>query len=33
VMVLVGVVSMIDTGMRHWRDILYRAEPVTESVQ
>jgi hypothetical protein len=33
VMVLVGVVGMIDTGMRHRRDIFTRAEPVSESVQ
>jgi hypothetical protein len=32
VMVLFGLVSMIDTGVRHRRDILYRAEPVSENV-
>jgi len=33
VMVLFGVVSMIDTGVRHRRDIIARAEPISESVQ
>jgi hypothetical protein len=33
VMVLFGLFSLIDTGIRHRRDILYRAEPVSESVQ
>jgi hypothetical protein len=32
VMVLFGVFSMIDTGARHRRDIVARAEPVSESV-
>jgi len=33
VMVLFGLVSMVDTGVRHRRDILYRGEPIPESVQ
>lgn len=33
VMVLFGVVSMIDTGVRHRRDLIARAEPVPERVQ
>jgi len=33
VMVLFGVVSMIDTGVRHRRDIIARAEPISETVQ
>jgi hypothetical protein len=32
VMVLFGLVSMIDTGVHYRRDILYRAEPLSESV-
>jgi len=32
VMVLFGLVSMVDTGVRHRRDILQRDEPVSESV-
>jgi hypothetical protein len=31
-MVLFGLVSMIDTGVHYRRDILYRAEPFSESV-
>ena len=33
VMVLFGVISMIDTGVRHRRDIIARTEPIAESVQ
>ncbi|MES1152581.1 MAG: hypothetical protein ABUL54_11830 [Dongia sp.] len=33
VMVLVGVVGMLDTSMRHRREIFCRAEPVSQSVQ
>ena len=32
VMVLFGVFSMIDTGVRHRRDIIARAEPISEGV-